>query len=221
MTLHRGRLATNPEILEVRPLTRDDLACLLEPAARGPAPDRSGSGHVAKLRDPHHRLARLIAAGLRNEELVARSGYSLGRIVQLRGNATFMELVATYRDKVDAAFEREQETFIELATSNMITAERMLMEKLEIADEEGTLPSIRELMSIRSDSADRLGYGKKNTNLNLNVDFAAKMEAAILRSRGVRTIEARSLPAQPSTPVVPDVPASSAPLAPRLLTRRA
>lgn len=220
MTLHRGRLATNPEILEVRPLTREDLAILVD-QPRGPAENRVGSGHVQKLRDPHHRLARLIAAGLRTDEVIARSGYSAQRIHSLKANQTFIELIETYRDKVNAAFEREQETFVEIATKNMVTAERMLEEKLEIHEEEGTLPSIRELMSIRSDSADRLGYGKKNTTLNVNVDFAAKMEAAIQRSRGVRQIEARAMPSlPPSTPAVPDVPASSAPLVPRI-TRRA
>lgn len=217
MTLHRGRLATNPEILEVRPLTREDLGILMD--ARGPAATRAGSGHIARLRDPHHRLARLVAAGLRNDEICARGGYSMSRLVTIMKDPSFKELVAGYREKVDAAFIAEQESFVELASANMITAERMLMEKLEIHDEEGTLPSIRELMSIRSDSADRLGYGKKNTNLNVNVDFAAKMEAAIQRTRTVRTIEARALPFSPSTPVVPDVPASSAPLAPRIARR--
>lgn len=187
MTLHRGKLASNPDILEVRPLTRDDLACLV-PGTRGPQADRSGSGHIKRLRDPHHRLARLIAAGLRNDELAARSGYSFQRIQTLRKDPAFAELVASYRDKVDAAFEREQESFMELATQNMITAERMLQEKLEEHDEEGTLPSIRELMSIRSDSADRLGYGKKNTNLNVNVDLAANLEKAHQRMQRIRDV---------------------------------
>ncbi len=218
MTLHRGRLAINPEVLECRPLTREDLAQL--PELRAQSGPHTAGGHVARLRDPHHRLARLIAAGLRPDELVARSGYSAQRIVQLKANQTFQELIETYRGKVTAAFEREQETFIEIATKNMLTAERMLEEKLEIAEEEGTLPSIRELMSIRSDSADRLGYGKKNTTLNVNVDFAAKMEAAIQRTRSLRQIEAVPLPSTAQSPAVPDVPASSAPLAP-LLTRRA
>lgn len=203
MTLHRGKLATNPDILEVRPLTRDDLACLDQ--VRGPAPTRAG-GAVQRLRDPHHRLARLCAAGLRNEEIVVRSGYSYNRLATIRKDPAFIELVASYRDKVDAAFEREAETWMEQATSNMLTAERMLAERLEIHDEEGTLPSIRELMSIRSDSADRLGYGKKATNLNVNVDLAAQLEKAHARMRAVK--EVRDVVAPSPTPVREvDVPA--------------
>lgn len=223
MPLHRGKLATNhPEVLETRPLTREDLAVLLE-EPRGPHPSRLGSGAIARLREPHHRLARMVAAGLRPAEIVERGGYSHGRLSTLMKDPAFIELVAGYREKVDAAFEREQEAFVELATRNMITSERMLMEKLEIHDEEGTLPSIRELMSIRSDSADRLGYGKRNMNLNVNVDFAARMEQAIARSRGARTIEARSVPVAASLteppPLAPRDPAAEAPAVPRILRR--
>lgn len=208
--LHRGKIATNPEVLEVRPLTREDLAVLLD-EQRGPSKDRAGSGAVARLREPHHRLARLIALGLRKAEVVARSGYSYQRVSTIEKDPAFIELVAHYRAKVDEAFVEEQETFVELATANMITSERMLMEKLEIHEEEGTLPSIRELMSIRSDSADRLGYGKKNVNLNVNVDFAARMEQAIARSRGSKLIETRANQppqaqyAQASIPLAPVV----------------
>lgn len=194
MTLHRGKIARNPEVLEVRPLTRDDLAILTEP--RGPAPDRAGSGHVARLRDPHHRLARLVAAGLRDEEVCVRGGYSLSRLATLKKDPTFIELVERYREKVTEAFVDAQEAFIELATANMVIAERMLAEKLEEHDEQGTTPSIRELMSIRSDSADRLGIGKKNTNLNVNMDFAAKMEETILRTRRVRELAPSSVSPQ-------------------------
>ncbi len=216
--LHRGKIAINPEVLLVRPLTRDDLAVLAtEP--RGPQAALAGSGAVAKIREPHHRLARLIAAGIRGEELYARSGYSHSRVASIQKAPAFIELVAHYREKVTEAFVSETETFVELATANMVTAERMLMEKLEIHEDEGTLPSIRELMSIRSDSADRLGYGKKNTNVNVNVDFARQMEQAIARSRGagIRTIEARSQ--QPPLPPhdrtsIPPVEESPA-LAPR------
>lgn len=216
MPLHRGKIATNPEVLEVRPLTREDLAILTEP--RGPQRDRAGSGAIAKLREPHHRLARMIAAGLRMHELVERSGYSAQRISTLQKNAAFQEVIAGYRGKVDEAFLRKQEAAVELMTANAITAERMIMEQLEIAEEEGKLPPIRDLLAIRSDSYDRIGYGKRNMNVNVNVDFAARMEAAAQRSRTVRQIEARPVPHPPgptSTSEENGVPAlASPPMAP-------
>jgi hypothetical protein len=79
----------------------------------------------------------------------------------------------------------EQDRLAALAVSNMHKAERMISEKLDAADEAGeTLPT-RELIAITSDRMDRFGYGKKNMNVNVNVDFASKLEAAITRSRKV------------------------------------
>lgn len=210
MTLHRGKIAREPTVLNVRALTRDDLMVLRED--RGPT-ERSGGGIVQRLRDPHHRMARLVAAGLRPDEIVARSGYTHSRYNTLKNDPAFQELVAKYREKVDAAFIREADTFYELATSNMITAERMIAEKLEEHDENGTLPSFRELMPISRDAADRFGYGKRQTNLNVNADFAKLLEDARKRSAGAnaKVIEATPIPPEPlsqSSPVTV-VPAAS------------
>lgn len=173
MTLHRGRIAKKIEILGVRELTRGDLACLREP--------RNVSA-VAKLRDPHHRLARLIASGLRPPEAAARCGFSVSRVYVLNIDPTFQDLVASYRKEVDAAFVQSQDEYYETATANMLKAERQIAEKLEAAEEEGELLPTRDLIAISRDAADRFGYGKKQTNLNVNVDFAAKLEKAIQRS---------------------------------------
>lgn len=177
MTLHRGRIGKSVEILGIRELTRDDLTCLREPRQVSAA---------QKLRDPHHRLARLIASGIRLGEAADRAGYSYSRAAVLHADPTFQDLVANYRKQVDAAFVQSQDEYYDLATSNMRKAERMIAEKLEAADAEGeTLPT-RDLIAISRDAADRFGYGKKQTNLNVNVDFAAKLEKAIQRSSVAR-----------------------------------
>jgi hypothetical protein len=61
-------------------------------------------------------------------------------------------------------------------------------------------------------SLDRTGYGKVNKNVNINVDFAAQLEAAINRSSRARAIEAPASPlapqsGQPNVPILPDAPA--------------
>lgn len=183
MTLHRGRIATKIEILGVRELTREDLACLREPRDV-PA--------VQKLRDSHHRLARLIASGLKINEAAAAAGFSAARAYVLHIDPSFQDLVATYRKEVNAAFIQGQDQYYETATSNMLKAERMLAEKLDAADAEGELLPTRDLIAISRDAADRFGYGKKQTNLNVNVDFAAKLERAIQRSG--KTIDATPEP---------------------------
>ena len=172
MTLHRGRIESTV-IRSIRPLTREDLE---EIKTKRTVPV------VARFRDPHHRVARLVAAGLRPAETAAQSGYSLARIYVLQADPTFMQLVAEYRKEVTEGFVQSQDAYYELATTNMLTAERMLAEKLEIADEEGTSLPTRDLLAISRDAADRFGYGKRTLNTNVNIDFAAKLEAAISRS---------------------------------------
>lgn len=189
MTLHRGKIARDPTILNVRALTRDDLMVLRDPG-RTNNPDSSGGTILQRFRDPHHRLARLIAAGLSNTEINERTGMSLGRISAHRNSPAFEDLIAKYRDRVDAAFEREQDEYAKLATGNMLKAESMIAEKLEEHEENGTLPPVRELIAISRDAADRFGYGKRQTNLNINADFASMLEKARGRADKAKLIEA-------------------------------
>lgn len=190
MPLHRGKIAREPTVIEARALTRDDLALI--PAAREESVNR-----VAKLRDPHHRLARFLAAGLRMGDAAEKAGYSYNRAATLVRDPSFKELIEKYRDKVTAAFVESADTYHDLLFSNMVKAERMLSEKLEAADEEGELLPTRDLIAISRDAADRTGYGKRQMNLNVNMDFAAKLEATIARSR---QIEGRAAPLAPQSP---------------------
>ena len=43
--------------------------------------------------------------------------------------------------------------------------------------------SIRELLSISRDAADRIGLSKRSIQTNVNVDWAAALDRAIARSR--------------------------------------
>lgn len=180
MVLHRGKIAREPTVTNVRALTRDDLALIVE--ARSPTGNGTSTSAVARLRDSHHRIARLFAAGLRIGEIVERVGYSYNRVSTLQRDPAFQELIATYRGKVDAAFEREQDEYAKLTMSNMIKAETQLAEKLEEAEENGEFLPTRDLIAISRDAADRFGYGKRQTNLNVNADFASLLEKTIARS---------------------------------------
>lgn len=160
---------------EPRPLTREDLAMLVHG-------NRTMTAFPAKLRDSHHRIARLAAAGLRPGEIAQRCGYGRERVGQLLTNPAMEELVARYREKVDEAFAANQDEYYELATSNMLAAERHIADQIAEADEAGELLPIRTALAISRDAADRFGYGKRQTNVNVNVDFAAQLERAIQRS---------------------------------------
>lgn len=189
----RGAAAKPRPILAIRDLTRDDLARLADPRTNVLAP--------TSLRDSHHRVARLVASGLRQFEVAAKTGYSIQRIGTLTASPAFRQLVAEYQALVTEAFVESQDDYFTVATSNMLKAERQIADKLDAADDAGeTLPT-RELVAISRDAADRFGYGKKLTNLNVNVDFASKLEKAIARSG--KTIEATALPGSLVPPVRP------------------
>lgn len=182
--LHRGKLATNPKILAVRPLTRDDLACL---------GDKRPIQGVAKVfRNHHHRIARLAAMGLRVGEIQTQAGISAQRWYQLQSDPAFQELVAQYRNKVDEGFVDAAAELYTAVAANTINAENLLSERLEQAlDGEIDIP-IKTLLAISRDGADRVGLPKQkvNSNTNVNLDFAALLEAAAKRSGRSNVIDA-------------------------------
>lgn len=205
---NRGIVKRERHVLEVRDLTRADIPTLHEPRQPVPAAKR--------LRDPHHRLARLFAMGLRRSQIIKRGGYSSTRVDSLSKDPAFIELVAKYRAKVDEEWAEAVDDYAEIATSNMLKAEIQLAERLEAAEEEGELLPVKELIAISRDAADRFGYGKKQTNLNINVDFAAKLEAA--RARAAKVISSIPAATSPAGGVVQS-PATTEP--PQALRRRA
>src|SRR6266478_4355217 len=219
MALHRGKISTKPEILSVRPLTREDLALISE--KREPI-----HGIVRRFRDPHHRVARLFASGLRVGEVVERSGYSYNRVKTLHDDPAFQQLIAKYREKVDASFVANVDEFYDLATSNMRKAETMIAERLEAAEEEDIDIPLKTLVDISGDRMDRFGYGKRQTNLNVNADFASLLEKAIQRSG--KTIEGTAIappgrlpqaPQSPAPPISGEPPLADVPLRRRVIAK--
>lgn len=140
---------------------------------------------VLVLRESHQKIARLLASGLKLGEVAQHTGYSYQRVHILSKDPAVQELVSRYRNMLIEDWREEESTFQGLAMKNMVAAERQLADKIDAADEAGELLPTRELLAISSDRMDRFGYGKKNTNLNINVDFAAKLEAAIARTKKV------------------------------------
>ena len=172
------------------PLSRDDLGALAE---KGRA-----TTSIQRIRASHHKVARLLAHCLTQREAAALTGYSRERIVQLEGSPAMKELIALYIEKVEEREAEKLDAYLELKTSNMIAAERHIADAIAEADENGELIPIRTALAISSDGADRLGYGKRTTNVNLNADLGAALERAIARSGKGPIID--SVPVQPSRP---------------------
>lgn len=182
--LHRGKLASNPKILAVRPLTREDLACL---------PDKRPAQGVTKVfRHHHHRIARMAAMGLRPGEIQAQAGISATRWMQLQQDPAFQELVAQYRNKVDEGFADAATELYTAVAANTINAELLISEKLEKALDGEEDINLNQLLAISRDGADRVGLPKMKIaqNTNVNLDFAAMLEAAAKRSGRSNVIDA-------------------------------
>lgn len=175
-----GRPAIHPRVDGVRELSQQDVATL-----------EHGTSPAAKaLRDSHHRLARMIALGLRGEELLETSGYSAGRISVLKADPAFQDLIAHYRNMVNEGYLEAADEYYRTVSANRAISARRINDKL--ADDDEDIP-LRTLLAIHSDAADRTGYPKRSVAVNVNVDFAAKLEKAVQRSKTVRQIESKVL----------------------------
>lgn len=182
----------------IEPLTKADLEILRQPREQAPWQPKT-------LRDSHHRIARMFAAGLRQREIAEITGYTTTRLGILRRSPAMIELVAEYRKDVHEAWVKAQEGYAEIATSNMIAAERHIADYIDELDAKDELLPVRTALAISRDAADRFGFHKKSTNFNVNMDFAAQLEAAIKRSGKVVEGEAEGPHAGPSADRGPDL----------------
>ena len=164
------------KILEVRPLTTADLSVLHKPTAR----------QVLKhLRDSHHTIARLIASGKSDIEICATLGMSPTRISTLRSDPTFTELLARYRAEVHSIWREHIDHIAEDAVTAIKRGTRAIADKFAELDDDPNAIPIKTVADITGNLMDRFGYSKHTTSTNINVGFAAKLEAAISRSRKV------------------------------------
>lgn len=201
------------EVSDIRELTRADLAVLAQP--------RPGQS-IQALRDVHHMMARAVASGLSNIEVAENCGRSINYVSILKADPAFIDLVAHYRTILTAEWKEAADPVIGYMRNNALKAQAMISDKLDQALEQGEFLPTRDLLGIAEFGHDRTGYGKVNKNVNINVDFAAQLEAARRRSAGARTIEASPAlaPQSPTRVSPPPVPSSSAtPSTPRILRR--
>jgi hypothetical protein len=216
MTLPK-RLGEPFTIGEARALTREDIAVLALP--------RESAQQVfpAKLRESHHTVARFLAVGLTQVEVAERTGYSVVRIHQLAAAPAMQELIAKYRTQIDSSFIASADEYHSLLLNNMVAAERHISDQIAELDEVGELLPISKALAIARDGADRLGYGKKReSTVNINLDFAARLEGAIARSGKVIDVSRSDSTgaASRSNPVgsLPRVEPSRSVLAPQALS---
>jgi hypothetical protein len=207
-----GRRPGKPSIGEVRELT---LAEVAEP--------RGQIAIVKRFRDSHHRMARLFASGLRVREVAELTGYSVSRVSIFHNSPAFQELIAQKREIEDEIARDEITAYNQLILSNGIKAERKIADKLDDDDENEDM-SVRELISIARDSADRVGLSKRTVQTNYDINFADMLDRAIKRSEMPRSGDFKLVADSSSALPLPDrgsaLQAPSEPTKPSVPLRR-
>lgn len=198
-------------VTAVRELRKEDLARFAE----------LRRGHVVKrLRDSHHHIAKMFASGMDAVQVAQRVGRTPASIRTIRKSPAFEQLLAEYRAIATEAWADSVDTYFDLASSNMVRAELQIADRLGEAEEAGETLPVRDLLAISRDAADRFGYGKRSTQVNVNADFAALLEKAIRRSGKSLDLVASKAPRTSEPPAPRAAPqalaseASPVPLAP-------
>lgn len=176
-----ANLVNDTRILEMRPLTRADLALLQLPV---PPPNL-----VKTIKDAHHDVARLLVSGMSVTDVAAVTGYTMSRICVLKASPAFQELMARKREIVDDSWAASHDAAYATIQRTTRKAWRMVEEHLDDADEAGEKIPLKTLLAVAADGSDRVGYMKKSATLNANIDFAKRLEEAIARSKQPKLIE--------------------------------
>lgn len=145
----------------------------------------STASPLKRLSDRHHALARALASGMKAGHAGLTVGYTASRVSILQADPAFKELLNFYREDTEANYRDLHERLGGLAYD----AAEELAQRLE---DDPDAVSVGQLMEITKLGADRTGFGPQssNTQVNINVDLATKLEAARKRVKErTQTIE--------------------------------
>lgn len=194
-----GRAMRSTEVEIDRKLTQEDMILLdLEKGVK--------SSPIKKLRDSHHLLARYCAEGKGGNEISSLTGYSPSRISILRSDPAFQELIAYYKKFV----EETRDTAFASAQAKLAAVNIDALDELHdrILDAPETF-NHDQLLDVVVKTSDRTGNGpqSKSTNVNVNVDLAARIAAG--RNRVAKLVEG-SIPTLASGEAAGPAPAAPA-----------
>lgn len=186
MNVHLAR--RNPKtfnrVISVRSLVPADLEYMRLPSHRV---------KIRSIRNAHHNIARLAAAGITQRKIAELCGYTESRISVLLADPSLRELVKSYQGEINTSWRDHIDALHSNAVHNVLAAERQLSEHLERADDLGEPLPVSQLLAITSDRMDRLGLGKHQTSTNVNIGFAARLEKAIARGQST-SIPTKAIP---------------------------
>jgi hypothetical protein len=153
---------------------------------------------LKKIRGSHHEAARLVGLGKDNSEIALITGYTPQRVVQLRHDPAFQELVTHYQGQVEDLYFDTHRRLAGFTNDAM----EVLHERILEAPEKVKTSDLKDLLTL---GLDRTGFGPKstiNTNIKAVVITNAELErikgeAAAQRLGTVRQLEASKQPEHP------------------------
>jgi len=166
-----GRPAVKRSIGVARELTIEDVENL----------ERAKLPAFKVFRDSYHAVARLIAIGLNDQEVALESGYSVGRVVQLKADPTMQACIEAYRNADGEEFRTARDEYYRNLIANRNLSARKINDRL--TDEDEHIP-IKELLAIQDSASDRTGYGKVVTK-KITMDLADRLAQALAASAKV------------------------------------
>lgn len=160
-------------------------------------PRGSTTPHIKKLRDTHHRLARLLATGAKDGMIAAVTGYSVSRLSILKNDPAFSELIEYYRSEVHELHLDAEQQLASLRADAIDELQERLEENPESFNN-------KDLMHLAFQAADRTGLGpKKTVNLTATVftpQDIAQLKAEVSQHGTVIDITSQSVRTTSETP---------------------
>jgi hypothetical protein len=178
----------------VRDLVEEDL--ILGNALPKRRPE--GASLLKKIHSSHHEAARLVGLGKNNAEIALITGYTPQRVVQLRHDPAFQELVAHYTGQVEELYVDVHKRLAGFTNDAM----EVLHERLLDAPEKIKNSDLKDLLQL---GLDRTGFGPKstvNTNIKAVVITNAELERIKAEAAAARLGTVRQLEARDSGPVL-------------------
>lgn len=155
-----------------RELTKDDLASLVL-RDRNRTSDKAPQ--LKRIRERHHKLARLLAEGRKEEEVATMCNYSVMRIQQLMKDPSFSHLVKHYREMVNEEFIDFQSKLAEAGMDGL----ELILDRMEENPDD---IEMRDLVKIVTMAADRTGHGPSQKS-EVTISFGERLARAKERLR--------------------------------------
>lgn len=127
---------------------------------------------IKQVRDVHHKIAQMLASGLKEGEVAAAMGYAVSRISILKDDPSFQELLEFYREPFKKARLQDVERLAMVSRTAVEELQQRLMDSPELISE-------KMLVEIVKMGADRSGLGPTTKSVSLSAALTAADIAAL------------------------------------------